>query len=328
MRRREFIGIIVGSTAWPIVASAEQPERVRRIGVLLNRAADDPEGQTRLAAIKQGLQRLGWTDGGNVRIDTRWGADDVDSHRRYAAELVALAPDIIFAGGTLGVMAAQHATRALPIVFVGVTDPIGAGVVNNLARPDGNVTGFMIYEYSLGGKWLELLKQIAPSITRAAVLRDATNPAGIALFGAIQAAAQSIGMNASPIGMQDGREIERAVTAFARSPNGGLIVTPSASASTHRELILGLASRYKMPAVYYQRYFVDKGGLMFYGHDDLRQYSDAAHYVDRILKGESPGDLPVQAPTKYDLVINLKTAKALGLTVPNTLIGRADQVIE
>jgi len=328
MRRRDFIGLLGGTALSPLAAQAQQTGRIRRIGVLMNRAANDPEGQARLAVIQQGLQQSGWTDGGNVRIDIRWGEDDVDRHRKYAAELLALTPDVILAIGTLSVTALQHASRSLPIVFAGVTDPVGAGVVNSLARPGGNVTGFMIYEYSLGGKWLELLKQIAPNVTRVAVLRDATNPAGIALFGAIQATAQSLGVQASPVSVQDAGEIERAITAFSHSPNGSIIVTPSSSASTHRELILTLAARYKMPAIYYRRYFVDKGGLMSYGHDDLQQQRDAASYVDRILRGEKPGDLPVQAPTKYELVINLKTAKTLGLNVPNTLVGRANEVIE
>ena len=328
MRRRDFTKVLAGfAAAWPLVAHA-QSERVRRIGVLLNRAANDPEGQTRIAILQQALQQLGWRDGGNVRIDIRWGEDDVEYHRRYAAELVALDPEVIVAGGTLSVTALQRVSRSLPIVFVGVTDPVGAGVVNSLARPGANVTGFMIYEYSLGGKWLEILKQIAPSITRAAVLRDATNPAGIALFGAIQAVAQSLGVQASPVGVQDAGEIERAITALARSQSAGIIVTPSASASTHRELIVALAARHKMPAIYYRRYFVDKGGLMSYGHDDLQQYRDAAGYIDRVLKGEKPGDLPVQAPTEYELVINLKTAKTLGLSVPPALLARADEVIE
>jgi putative ABC transport system substrate-binding protein len=301
---------------------------MRRIAVLLNRAENDPEGQSRLAAFQQGLQNLGWTDGGNVRIDIRWGEDDVDSHRRYAAELVSLAPDVIVTGGTLSVTALQHATSTLPIVFVGVVDAIGAGVVNNQARPGGNVTGFTIYEYSLGGKWLELLKQMAPDIARVAVLRDPINPSGIAMFGAIRASAPSLGVEVTPVSVKDAGEIERAITTFARAPNGGLIVTASAAASAHRDRILALAARFKLPAIYYRKSFVDKGGLMSYGHDDLQQYRDAANYVDRVLKGEKPGDLPVQAPTKYELVINLKTAKTLGLNVPNTLVGRADEVIE
>jgi putative tryptophan/tyrosine transport system substrate-binding protein len=327
VRRRDFIKGIAGSAALPLAARA-QSDRVRRIGALFNRAENDPEGQARLAMLQQALQQLGWRDGGNVRIDIRWGEDDVEHHRKYAAELVALEPDVIIAGGTLSVTALQRVSRSLPIVFVGVTDPVGAGVVTSLAHPGGNVTGFMIYEYSLGGKWLEILKQIAPDVTRAAVLRDATNPAGIALFGAIQAVAQSLGVQASPVGVQDAGEIERTLTALGRSPNAGIIVTPSASASTHRELIVALAARYKMPAIYFRRYFVDRGGLMSYGHDDIQQYRDGAGYIDRILKGDKPGDLPVQAPTKYELVINLKAAKTLGLPVPPPLLARADEVIE
>jgi putative ABC transport system substrate-binding protein len=301
---------------------------MRRIGVLLNRAADDPEGQARLAAFQQGLQQLGWSDGGNMRIDTRWGADDVDLYRKYAAELVALAPDVILAVGTLSVTALQRVSRSLPIVFASIVDPVGAGVVNSLPQPGGNATGFMIYEYSLAGKWLELLKQIAPNVTRVAVLRDPTNPSGIAMFGAIRASASSLGVEVSPVSVLDAGEIERAIATFARAPNSGLIVTASASVSAHRDLILALAARYKTPAIYYRRYLVDKGGLMSYGHDDLQQFREAANYVDRILKGEKPADLPVQAPTKYELVINLKTAKALGLTIPPSVLARADDVIE
>src|SRR5262245_24015741 len=328
MRRRDFIGLLGGTALSPLAAQAQQTERIRRIGVLMNRAANDPEGQARLAVIQQGLQQSGWTDGGNVRIDIRWGEDDVDRHRKYAAELLALTPDVILAIGTLSVTALQHASRSLPIVFAGVTDPVGAGFVDSLSRPGGNVTGFMIYEYSLGGKWLELLKQIAPNVTRVAVLRDPDNPAGIAMFGAIRATAQSLGMEVSPVSVRDASEIERGVAAFARSTNGGLIVTPNASASLHRALIVTLAARYKLPAVYPFRYHTTGGGLISYGVNTVDQFRLAAGYGDRILKGEKPVDLPVQAPTKYELVINLKTVKALGLNVPNTLIGRADQLIE
>ena len=304
-------------------------ERMRRIGVLMNRA-DDPEGRARIAAFLQGLQQLGWTDGGNVRIDTRWGADDADRERRYAAELVALAPDIILASGTLSVTALQHVSRTLPIVFVGVTDPVGAGFVDSLARPGGNVTGFMIYEYSLSGKWLELLKQIAPSTTRVAVIRNPDNPVGLAVFSAIQSTAQPLGVEVSPIdSRRDASQIEQAITAFARSPNGGLILTPNASSmSAHHDLIITLAARHKLPAVYPFRYMVAGGGLMAYAPDVTDQCRRAAGYVDRILKGEKPADLPVQQATKVDLSINLKTAKALGLAVPPTLLARADEVIE
>jgi putative tryptophan/tyrosine transport system substrate-binding protein len=326
MRRRQFIALIGGAAAWPLAAGAQQPEQMRRIGVLMNRAADDPDGQACVATFQQTLQQLGWSDGGNVRIDTRWGANDVDRDRRYAAELAALAPDVVLAAGTLSVAALQHVTRSLQIVFVQVSDPVGAGLVDTLARPGGSTTGFMIFEYSLSGKWLELLKQIAPRVTRAGVLRDSANPAGIAQFGAIQAAAQSLGVEVSPLSVHDAAEIERAVAAFARSANGGLIVT--GSAEVHHDLITKLAVRYKLPAVYNDRIFVADGGLISYGPDRMDQFRRAAGYVDRILKGEKPADLPVQAPTKYELTINLKTAKALGLDVPATLLARADEVIE
>jgi putative ABC transport system substrate-binding protein len=334
MKRREFITLLGGAAvvllALPRAARAQQPEQMRRIGVLMNRAADDPEGQARIAAFQQALQQLGWNDGRNVRIDKRWGEDDVDRERRAAAELVALAPDIFFASGTLSVAALQKVSRTVPIVFVGVTDPVGAGVVDSLARPGGNVTGFMIYEYSFGGKRLELLKQIAPSVTRVAVLRDPANPAGSAEFAAIQAVAHSLMVQVSPVdSRRDAGEIERAITAFARSPNGGLILTPNAAAvSVNRDLIITLAAQHKLPAVYPFRYMVTGGGLMSYAPDVVDQCRRAAGYVDRILKGEKPTDLPVQAPTKYELVINLKTAKALGLTVPPSLLTSADEVIE
>jgi putative ABC transport system substrate-binding protein len=329
VRRREFITLLGGmAAAWPLAARAQQADRVRRIGVLMNVAADDPQGQAGVAAFQQVLQQFGWSDGRNVRIDTRWGENDVDRDRRYAAELVALAPDVILASGTLSVAALQKATRTLPIVFVGVSDPVGAGFVDTLARPGGNTTGFMIFEYSLSGKWLELLKQIAPRLTRAAVLRDSANPAGIAQFGAIQAVAQSLGVELRPVDTRDAGEIERAVAAFARSADGGLIVTPSASVSVHHDLIITLAVRHKLPAVYSSRDNVTGGGLISYGPNIVDQFRRAAAYVDRILKGEKPADLPVQAPTKYELIINLKTAKALDLDVPPTLLARADEVIE
>jgi putative tryptophan/tyrosine transport system substrate-binding protein len=329
MRRREFITLLGGAAAAsPLAARAQQPEQMRRVGVLMNRAAGDPEGRARVAAFQQGLQQLGWTDGRNVRIDVRWGEDDADRERRYAAELVALAPDVILAAGTLGVAALQHITRTLPIVFVGVGDPVGAGFVDTLARPGGNITGFMVYEYSLSGKWLELLKEIAPSVTRAAVLRDPANPAGIGQFSAIQSAAQQLGVELNPVSVRDADEIERGVAAFARAANGGLIVMPSGSVSLHRDLIIALAARHKLPAVYAFRYMVTGGGLISYAPDWLDQYRPAAGYVDRILKGETPANLPVQAPTKYELVINLKTAKTLGIDVPAQLLARADEVIE
>jgi len=284
--------------------------------------------RARLAAFKQKLQQLGWTDGGNMRIDTRWGEDDVERARRYATELLALGPDVILASGTLSVAPLQRSSRTLPIVFVGVVDPVGGGIVDNLARPGGNATGFLVFEYSLSGKWLDLLRQVAPSVTRVAVLRDPDIPSGTAMFGVIQSAAQSVGLEVSPIGMRDSGEIERAVADFARSANGGLIVTTGASVSVHRDLIVTLAAKHKLPAVYAYRFMVAAGGLMSYSPDQVDEYRRAAVYVDRILKGEKPADLPVQAPTKYELVINLKTAKALGLSVPQSLLSRADEVIE
>jgi len=284
--------------------------------------------RARLAAFKQKLQQLGWTDGGNMRIDTRWGEDDVERARRYATELLALGPDVILASGTLSVAPLQRSSRTLPIVFVGVVDPVGGGIVDNLARPGGNATGFLVFEYSLSGKWLDLLRQVAPSVTRVAVLRDPDIPSGTAMFGVIQSAAQSVGLEVSPIGMRDSGEIERAVADFARSANGGLIVTTGASVSVHRDLIVTLAAKHKLPAVYAYRFMVAAGGLMSYSPDQVDEYRRAAVYVDRILKGEKPADLPVQAPTKYELVINLKTAKALGLSVPQSLLSRADDVIE
>jgi ABC-type uncharacterized transport system substrate-binding protein len=329
--RRQFLATLGGAAAaWPLTAGAQQPERLRRIGILMNRAADNPEGQDRIAAFHQGLQVLGWSVGRNVRIDTRWGEDDADRERKYATELVVLAPDIILASGTLSVAALQQVSRALPIVFAAVTDPVGAGFVDSLARPGGNATGFMIYEYSLSAKWLELLKQIAPTVTRVAVIRNSDNPAGLAVFGAIQNAAQSLGVEVSPVSVsvRDAGEFERTIAAFARSPNGGLVVTQTASA-IQRDLITTVAARYKLPAVYSLSINVTgSGGLISYGPDVVDQFRQAAGYVDRILKGEKPADLPVQAPTKYYLVINLKTARALGLDVPPTLLARAKEVIE
>ena len=329
MRRREFISLI-GSVAatWPLVTRAQQPERMRRIGVLMSLAADDPEAQARLAAFAQGLRELGWADDRNVRIDTRWAAGDADHFRRYAAELIALAPDVILASGGTGVGALLHATRTVPIVFTQTADPVGAGYVNSLARPGGNSTGFTQFEYGMSGKWLELLKEIARGVTRAAVLRDATIPQGIGQFGAIQAVAPSFGVELRPIDVRDAGEIERGMTAFAHSPNGGMIVVVGASAIGHRELITTLAARHRLPAVYPFRLFVTGGGLICYGADTIDPHRRAAGYVDRILKGEKPADLPVQAPTKYVLAINLKTAKTLGLTVPPSVLARADEVIE
>ena len=329
IQRREFIVSLSSVAAWPMAARAQQPDRMRRIGLLMNRTADNPEGQDRIAAFHQGLQELGWSVGRNVRIDTRWGGDDAERERKYATELVALTPDVILASGTLSVTSLQQVSRALPIVFAGVTDPIGAGFVNSLARPGGNATGFMIYEYSLSAKWLELLKQIAPAVTRVAVIRNSDNPAGMAIFGAIQNAAQSLGVEVSPVGVSvhDAGEFDRIIAGFARSPNGGLVVTQTASA-IQRDLIITVAARHKLPAVYSLSYNVPSGALISYGPDVVAQFRQAAGYVDRILKGEKPADLPVQAPTKYHLVVNLKTATALGLEVSQTLLARADEVIE
>jgi putative tryptophan/tyrosine transport system substrate-binding protein len=329
MRRREFAMLFGGAAVyWPFAARAQQPERMRRIGVLMNRAEGDPDGRDRIATFLQALQQLGWTDGRNARIDIRWGGDDADTERRYAAELAALAPDVILAAGTLAVTALQHVTSTLPIVFVGVGDPVGAGVVDGRARPGGNITGFMVFEFSLSGKWMELLKEIAPGVARAAVLFDPDNPAGIGDFSAILAAARPLGVEVNAVNVRDAGEIERGVSALARAGNGGLIVAPSGWVSLHRDLIIAAAARQMLPAVYAFRYMVTAGGLISYAPDWVDQYRPAASYVDRILKGEKPADLPVQAPTKYELVINLKTAKALGLNVPSTLLSRADEVIE
>ena len=328
MRRREFIGLLGGATTWPLASPAQQPERKRRVGVLNPLAADDPEGQARIGALLQGLQELGWIIGHNLRIDYRWGAGNIENIRKFAAELVALAPDVILGAGTTPVGPLHQATRTLPIVFVHVVDPVGAGFVSSLAQPGGNATGFIQFEYGISGKWLELLKQVSPSVLRAAVIRDPAGSSGIGQFGAIQAVAPSVGVEVSPINRRDAAEIDREVTAFARSSNGGLILTASALAAIHRDLIVALAARHRLPAVYYDRNFVVAGGLISYGPDLVHQYRRAAAYVDRILKGEKPADLPVQAPTKYELVINLKTAKALGLTVPPTLLARADEIIE
>jgi putative tryptophan/tyrosine transport system substrate-binding protein len=328
MKRRDFITLLGGAVAWPLAAHAQQPERMRRIGVLIPYAADDPEGQARIAAFLQGLQQLGWTEGRNVRIDYRWSAGDADRARRYAAELVALAPDVILASGTSTVGPLLQATRTVPIVFPVIGDPVGAGFVDSLARPGGNATGFMSREYSLSGKWLELLKEIAPSVTRVAVLRDAALSGGPVQFGVIQAVAPSLRVEVNPINLRDAGEIERAIAAFAGSPNGGLILTGGATSLLHGDLIITLVARHKLPAVYPYRHIVTGGGLIFYWANFYDQYRRAAGYVDRILKGEKPADLPVQAPTKYELVINLKTAKTLGLEVPPTLLARADEVIE
>jgi len=328
IKRREFISLLGGAAAtWPLAARAQQPERMRRIGVLMNVEADEPVGQPRIAAFVEGLQQLGWTDGRNVRIDTRWPGGDPDRVRKYAAELVGLAPNVILASASPSVAALQRVTRSVPIVFANVIDPVGAGFVASLARPGGNTTGFSSFEYSISGKWLELLKEIAPNVIRAAVVRDPALAAGIGQFAAIQAMAPP-SFELTLIDMRDPGEIERAITAFARERNGGLIVTASSLAVTYRDLIISLARRYSLPNVYGFRYYPASGGLASYGPDVVDPYRRAAGYVDRILKGEKPADLPVQAPTKYELVINLKTAKALGLTVPESVLARADEVIE
>ena len=326
MKRREFITLLSGAAvAWPLAAQAQQGERVRRIGALMNLAENDPEGQARNAAFLQGLQQLGWTDGRNVRIEYRWTLGDADRIRKYVAELVALTPDVILAAGAATMGFLLQATRTIPIVFVNLADPVGAGYVDSLARPGGNATGFVQFEYGLSGKWLELLKEIAPGVTRAAVIRDPAESSGLGQWGAIQSAAPTVGLEVTPVNVRDAAEIERALATFARSPNGGMIVTGSALAAVNRNLLATLAARHKLPAIFYRR---TDSGLMSYGPDALDQYRRAAAYVDRILKGEKPADLPVQAPTKYELAINLKTAKALGLTIPPKLLFTADEVIE
>jgi putative ABC transport system substrate-binding protein len=330
MRRRDFLGVLGGAAStWPRAVRAQQPHGIRRIGVLIAATADDPEYQARIGAFRQALARLGWTDGGNARIDTRWATTNADEIRRHAAELAALAPDVILsATGTTTVAPLLQATRTVPIVFVIVIDPVGAGFVSSLARPGGNATGFLMFEYGLSAKWLDLIKEIAPGVTRVAVLRDPAIASGIGQFGAIASAAPSLRMEASPINVRDAGDIERDIADFARSPNGGVIVTSAPETLRHRDLIVTLAARHRLPAIYASRHFVTDGGLISYGPDILDQYRRAAGYVDRILKGEKPSDLPVQAPTKYELVINLKTATALGLEVPPMLLARADEVIE
>jgi putative ABC transport system substrate-binding protein len=326
--RRQFIAALGGASALPLSARALQPERMRRIGVLNGSSADDPVAQARHSAFLQELQQLGWTDGRNVRIEVRWAAGDAADTRKYAMELVALAPDVILATGGSPVGPLLEASRTVPIVFAIVPDPVGAGFVQSLSRPGGNATGFMLFEYGLSGKWLELLKEIAPNVTRAAVVRDPSIAAGIGQFAIIQSVAPSVGVDVTPIDVRDTAEIERAVTAFAQSANGGLIATASPLSVIHRDLIITLAARHKLPAIYVTRYWVAAGGLISYGPNLADQIRRAAGYVDRILKGEKPADLPVQAPTKYELVVNLKTAKALGLAVPQTVLARADEVIE
>jgi ABC-type uncharacterized transport system substrate-binding protein len=328
VKRREFITLFGGAAAaWPLAAHAQQ-ERLRRIGILMNRAADDWAGQAQLAAFLQGLQRAGWSVGQNLRIDSRWFPGDDALYRKYAAELVALAPDVILASTTTGVRALLEITRTVPIVFANATDPVGGGLVASLARPGGNVTGFSQREFGLTAKSLELLKEIAPGVRRVAVLRDSTTTGGAAQFGAIQTASAALGVELSPIDVRDAGEMERAVDTFARQVNGGLIATTSARLQLHRRLIIELAAKHRLPAIYPTRSNITDGGLMSYGPDQDEAYRRAAGYVDRILKGEKPGELPVQQPTKYELVINIKTAKALGLTVPDPLLARADEVIE
>ena len=329
MRRREFITLLAGSVAaWPRIVRAQQREQTRRVGILLPATADDAVWQDRLGAFLQGLGPLGWTIGRNLHVDTRWATTNAAEIRRHAAELAALAPDAILAAATSSVVPLLQATRTVPIIFTATNDPVGSGFVDSLARPGGNATGFMNWEFSMGAKWLELLKQIAPGVMRVAVLRDASQSFTVNVFTAIQTAAPSLGMEVIPVNMRDAGEIEQAVANFARSPNGGLIPSPSSAVVQHRDLIVTLAARHKLPAIYWERFFVTAGGLMSYGPDITEAFRQAAGYVDRILKGEKPADMPVQAPTKYELAINLKTAKALGLTVPQSLLARADEVIE
>jgi putative tryptophan/tyrosine transport system substrate-binding protein len=328
MKRREFITLLGGAAAWPVAARAQQTDRARRIGILTSLSMHDPASQARLTTLQQGLQQLGWTEGRNIHIDWRWGAGNADNLRKHAEQLTALAPDAIVANGSAAVALLLQATRAVPIVFTDVLDPVGAGFVDSLAHPGGNATGFMLFEYGVSGKWLELLKQIAPGVTRAAVLRDPSMTAGVGQFAAIQSVAPLLRIELRPVDVRDAGEIERGVTAFASGSNGGLIVASSPSAAVHRDLIIGLAARYRLPAVYSFRYYVISGGLIAYGPDPNDPFRSAAGYLDRILKGEKPADLPVQAPTKYELVINLKTAKALGIDIPPMLLARADEVIE
>jgi len=328
MRRRDFIKVVAGSAmTWPLAAHAQQVEHMRRICVLMNLGADDPQAPAWVGAFSQGLAASGWLIGQNARIDYRWYPNP-EAARGHAAELLTLTPDIILASTTPLATAAKQLAPTVPIVFVLVADPVGSGIVDSLAQPGGNITGFTLFDYSFSGKWLDLLKEIAPQMTRVAVFRDETNPAGIAQFGVIQAMATSVGLQVRPVNVRNSDEIASAVEVFARNPNGGAIVTGNALTTVHRELILKLIDRYKLPAIYPDRFFVANGGLISYGPGFADQFRRAAGYVDRILKGEKPGDLPVQAPTKYELVINLKTAKALGLTVPQSLLARADEVIE
>ena len=329
VKRREFITLLASAAAaWPLAAGAQPREQVRKIGVLMNFPSGDAEGQARVTAFAQALQKLGWTEDRNVRTDTRWAADDADRYRRYSEELLALTPDVILASGSPSVAALLRVTRSVPIVFANVIDPVGAGFVTSMARPRSNTTGFTAFEYSISGKWLELLKEITPNLTRVAVLREPSLAAGIGQFAVIQSTASSSGVDLSAIDSRDAGEIERALAAFAHEPNGGVIITGSSSAVTHRALIISLATRYRLPNVYPFRYYPTSGGLASYGPDSIADFKRAAAYVDRILKGDKPADLPVQAPTKYELVINLRAAKAIGLEIPSALLARADEVIE
>jgi putative tryptophan/tyrosine transport system substrate-binding protein len=328
MQRRAFGKAIVGMAVWPVAARAQQSTRMRRVGALMPFAANDPQAQERNAAFLQGLQQLGWTVGQNIQIDYRWSGGSEDVTQKYAAELVSLAPDVIFASGSAAAGPLRRATRTVPVVFTNLVDPVGAGFVESLAHPGGNATGFTPFEYSIGAKWLELLKEIAPSVMRAAVLRDPTISAGLGLWAAIQSVSRVVAIEVIPVNMGDAGEIEVSLAAFARSPNGGLILAGSALAVVHRDLIIALAARHRLPAIYYDRYFAVAGGLVSYGPNLVDEFRRAADYIDRILKGAKPADLPVQVATKHDLVINLKTAKALGISVPSTLLARADEVID
>jgi putative ABC transport system substrate-binding protein len=328
MRRREFITILGSAAAWPLATHAQQADQMRRIGIMTGVVGEESDFKARIAAFSQELQRLGWTEGRNLRIDFRAAAGNVADARKYATELVALAPDVILAAGGSTIAPLLEATHTIPIVFTLSVDPVGAGFVDSLQRPGGNATGFRVFEYSLSGKWLELLKQIAPDVTRAAVLRDPTSPTGTGQFAVIQAVAPSLGVDVSVVNVRDANEIERGVAAFARSANGGLVVTASPFTLIHSDLIVTLAARHKLPAIYWDRVFVPGGGLFSYGVDVIEEHRKAAGYVDRVLRGEKPADLPVQAPTRYDLVVNLKTAKTLGITVPQSILARADEVIE
>jgi len=327
MRRREFLGILGCAAAWPIASKAQPTERTRVVGVLTNLGPDDPEAKARITVFEQTLQQLGWAVGRDLKIEIRETGSDLDQLRRYAGELVALAPDVILTIGSVALAPLQQATRTIPIVFVNVPDPVGAGFVQSMAHPGGNITGFSNFEYSMSGKWAELLKQIAPKATRALVLRDSSSAAGIGQFAAVRSIAQGLGVELTPSNVRDADEIERNVAGFARSANGGVIVTAGGTAA-HRKLIISLVARYKLPTVYPYRYYAVDGGLMTYGPNTYEPVRRAAGYVDRILKGEKPADMPVQAPTKYELVINLKTAKALGLTIPQSLLATAEEVIE